>query len=61
MNLGRGLYEHSGCVFFFTWAVFFSFFSCFFYSATVIETSISTTVWDAAKTDRSQPEHTALR
>jgi hypothetical protein len=36
--LGRGLYENSGCVFFFTWVVsfFFSFFS--FYSATAIET-----------------------
>jgi len=38
MNLGRGLYENSGCFFFFKWAVFFSFFSCSFYAATAIAT-----------------------
>jgi hypothetical protein len=40
MILGQGLYENSDCVFFFRWAVFFSFSSCFFYSATAIETGI---------------------
>ena len=38
--MSRGLYENSGCVFFFTWAVSFSFFSCFVYSATAIATGI---------------------
>ena len=61
MILGGGLYENSGCVLFFTWAVSFSFFSCFFYSATAIETGTSTAVWDAATTDNSQPVHTAPR
>jgi len=41
------------------WAVSFSFLSYFFYSVTAIETGISVTVWDAAKTDGSQPERTA--
>ena len=37
MNLGGGLYENSGCVFLFTWAVSFSFSSFSFYSATAID------------------------
>jgi hypothetical protein len=34
------LYENSGCVFFFKWSVSSFFSSCFFYSATAIETGI---------------------